>query len=178
MSNGFLQLCHNQSHAALPFGKAESMLHFHTLAFIQKVLCFVSHFILFGPSTHRARQMNTLLFAIAQTLSILVDFVFQSLTGIMPLAFPGLLCHGSQIASLVVGIKGEALQPSPPIYHANVQLCTKLRQFSGFAPHNEPEKRLADADDSIRHRMVIVPTHIFLLLKENTYSCKTVIFPL
>ena len=78
----------------------------------------------------------------------------------MPFPLSEPFCHLLEIPSFVVGIKGTAFQPSPPIDNTDVQLRAKLHRLACFSTHNGTNERLAYADDPVRYAVGAVIVQI------------------
>ena len=89
--------------------------------------------------------------AITEILAVSIDLVRQNAVGIMPFPLREPFCHLLQIPSFIVGIKGAAFQPCPPIYNTDVQLGAKLYRLACFSSYNGTNERLAHTDDPLRH---------------------------
>lgn len=94
VSDGLLQPSHDQTQTTLALGQAEPPLHFDTLTFIQKVLCFVTNLILFRPAKGRTCQVDPALLTKTQIVPISIDFVGQYPAGVVSFPFPETLHHG------------------------------------------------------------------------------------
>ena len=82
MGGGFPQFCGYQSHAAFALCQTEPALHFHTVAFIPVVLSLVSGLALPGTSQCRTGEADPMRLAIAEILTVSVDFVRQDPAGV------------------------------------------------------------------------------------------------
>lgn len=87
MDSGLLRFCGDQSHAAFALCQAEAALHFHAVAFILVILILVSGLAFLGPSQHRTEKPDAALFAIAEIISVSVDFIRQNADWAMSLPF-------------------------------------------------------------------------------------------
>ena len=165
MGHSLPQLCSDQPHATFSLRQTESALHFHTLALIPIVLSLVSGFTFLRAPQSRTGKTDPVRPAIAEILSVSVDFVRQDPAGVMPLSRSESLCHFLQISHLIVGVKRTALQPRPSVNDTDVQLRAKLHRLSRFSPHNGPNKELAYADDPIRYAVgtVTMPSMLTLM---------------
>ena len=74
-----------------------------------------------------------MLLAITEILAVSVDLVRQDTAGVMSFPLPEPFCHLLEIPSFIVGIKGAAFQPCPPIHNTDVQLGAKLHWLAGFS---------------------------------------------
>ncbi len=134
VGNRVLQLCHDLSKSAFSFGETKPPLHFHTLTFIYEVLDSTPVFIFLRPAQCRTGQVNTVIPAVADILSVPIDLVRKNAAGIMSFPCTETSCHRLRISCLVVSVKGEALQSAPSVYNTDVNLGSKLRRRSGFSP--------------------------------------------
>ena len=160
MGNRLAQFGHNQSQATLALGQAESPFHFHTLTFVQKILRLVSDFVLLRPAQRRTGELDTVLLTESQILPVPVDLIRQNPAGVVSLPFPELLCHRRQVSRFVVGVKGEALQSGPAVYHTDVQLRAEFYGLSRLPSNNGAQERLTDADDPVWNRVAAVVVHV------------------
>ena len=173
MGGSFAQSGHDQPHATFALCQTEPALYFHTLTLIPVILSLVPGFALLGATQCRTGESDSVLLAITEILTVSVDPVRQDTAGIMPFPLPEPFCHLLQIPSFIVGIKGAAFQPSPPIHNTDVQLRPKLHRLSRFSPHNGTDEGLAHTDDPVRHAVGAVIVHVLLLLIDGTDRIQT-----
>ena len=134
-------VCSDQPHATFTLRQTEPALHFHALALIPLVLSLGSGFTLLGPPQSWAGKTDPMRLAIAEILTVSVDFVRQDPAGVMPLSCSEPLCHFPQISRLIVGVKRTALQPRPSINDTDVQLRAKLHRLFPLFPAQWAERR-------------------------------------
>lgn len=115
MRSCIFQLRHHQTHSTFPLSQAEFALYFYPLAFVLVILNLVPFLTLLGPSQSRAGQPDPPLFAVAEILSVSVDFVCQDTTGVVSLASVEILNHFLELRCFVVGVKRMIFQSRPSV---------------------------------------------------------------
>lgn len=79
----------------------------------------------------------------------------------------GSLPPPQKVRGLVEDIKGKPFYFGVTVHHADVELGAEFCVCMGFAPHNGPDPRLGQADDTIFHAVGTILVHVELLLIER-----------
>ena len=168
----FFQFCHNTSQIELALAISKLSFESVPLADFLKFLAQLIRIILAGTAEPGTGNPNAMLLAERPVGTAPVQFVSKDSLGIPPEPSAVVFHRPYEFTrlTLVVGVEAYAVHEGVPVYHADGNLCAKLRRRLRLSPDYWSDPWLGKADNPVRDRMGPVVEHLLLLRMECAYG--------